>query len=143
MTFDDVEGIWSNLLWGYKAEPSSCMVYGTRDKYDATIFDNPIQYFGVFDGDTLLGVNSAFQTAPDFYRSRGLWVYPEFRGKGVASILLNEVVRQARALNIPYVWSFPRKTAIGAYLKVGFSQTSDWMYEPDGDRFNCYVLLKA
>lgn len=140
LSFEQLKPIWTNLLWGYEAQASSCMVYGIRDKYDMTIFENPVQYFGAFEGKTLLGVNSGFQTDKDFYRSRGLWVFPEHRNKGVAGLLLKEVLRQASELQIPNVWSFPRKQALPAYLKVGFKQTSDWIWESDGNRFNCYVL---
>lgn len=142
LTFSDIFPIWTNNLWGYKAEPSSCMVYGNRDQYDMNIFNNPVTYFGVFDGDTLMGVNSGFQTDENFYRSRGLWVFPEYRGRGIGNLLLSEVLKQAKKKKIHNVWSYPRKSALRSYLNVGFNQTSDWIYEKDGDRYNCYVLFK-
>lgn len=143
ITFDRIYPIWTDLLWGYDAKPSSCMVYGDRNLYDMTIFNNPVTYFAAFHNGEILGVNSGFKTDTKYYRSRGLWVFPEHRGKGVADLLLNEVIRQAFDQHITYVWSFARKQAIKAYLRVGFEQTSDWIYETDGDRYNAYVLRRV
>ena len=93
------------------------------------------------DGD-IAGVNSGFVTEPSSFRSRGLYVRPEYRGQGVAKTLLQMAITQASALACDHVWSMPRQSAIHAYESVGFSKCSDFFDKNVEFGPNCYAELK-
>jgi len=60
------------------------------------------------------------------YRSRGLYVFPNFRGKGIGTILLKATIAQAMVESAVLCWSYPKKTSWKSYLAAGFELASDW-----------------
>jgi GNAT superfamily N-acetyltransferase len=74
------------------------------------------------------------------YRSRGIWVDPVYRGKGVAGILFCELEGQAMKEQCKSIWSVPREKALPSYVKYGFKQTSDFFNEGMEFGPNCYVI---
>ncbi len=79
-------------------------------------------HFGAFSGDKLAGVISLFNKDTDF-QFRKLAVEPEFQGKGIGSELLQQVINHAVENGGTRIWCNARASAIGFYLKAGFSQT--------------------
>ena len=94
-------------------------------------------YYGVYYNERLIGVNSGHLTTSNSWRSRGLWVHPEFRNLGISKILLNAVIDTAYT---EYVWSVPKESALKAYESVGFVRKSEFFDTENGN--NCIVILK-
>ncbi len=93
------------------------------------------------------GVNSGHLTPNDkgtkeplWYRSRGLFVLPEWRKKGLGQLLLQRTIEEAIDKGCSHIWSYPNESAISVYLNVGFTQESDFQEAEYGQ--NCYVLCK-
>ena len=93
------------------------------------------------------GVNSGHLTPNDkgtkeplWYRSRGLFVLPEWRKKGLGQLLLQRTIKEAIDKGCSHIWSYPNESAISVYLNVGFTQESDFQEAEYGQ--NCYVLCK-
>jgi len=93
------------------------------------------------------GVNSGHLTPNDkgtkeplWYRSRGLFVLPEWRKKGLGQLLLQRTIKEAIDKGCSHIWSYPNESAISVYLNVGFTQESDFQEAEFGQ--NCYVLCK-
>lgn len=96
-------------------------------------------YFGwVVDG-AIVGVNSGHTCADGSYRSRGLWVHPDFRRQGIAHHLLAATVERAAASNATLVWSFPRRSSWKTYERAGFLLVSPW--EENINNINAYCYL--
>lgn len=94
-------------------------------------------FFGAFDGDNIIGVNSGYPI-DNQYRSRGLYVLPEYRRQGVAQMLLYATQEQGRKEKKKILWSMPRKEALPAYLKFGFRKVSGFSDREFGQ--NCFVV---
>lgn len=72
----------------------------------------------------LVGVNSVVQTSKNHCRSRGLFVLPSERNKGVGSFLLDRTGWIVRNNGLKVLWSMPRQSSTDFYLKNGFEQIS-------------------
>lgn len=79
-------------------------------------------HFGAFKDDKLAGVASLFQKGTDF-QFRKLAVDPSVQKMGIGSSLLNYITEHAMENNARRIWCNARSTAIGFYLKAGFTQT--------------------
>jgi GNAT superfamily N-acetyltransferase len=84
------------------------------------ILSYPAYFFGVYDNDTLIAVNSGYLTTDTEFRSRGLWVDTAYRGMGIAQQLLLTTIQQAQLSGASMIWSIPRLTAVPAYERAGF-----------------------
>lgn len=142
VNFETVLPIWENKLWPNRKDPlkptNNICYLGGRDKL---INDQTPVFFAVYDEDTIVGVNSGFSTLHGGFRSRGIWVDPAYRKKGVGSMLLNAVIDYARENGYSYIWSMPRQSALIAYNNVGFEQTSDFFDEGVEFGPNCFVRI--
>lgn len=127
ISFESIYPIWQNDLWfnrTSKIETNSAMKYlGGIDilnmSYTAT-------FFGYMLNNKIVGVNSGHRCSDQSYRSRGLYVYPEFRSKGIGSLLLEACIKQAQLEDCKFIWSYPKKSSWKTYEKVGFSLSSIW-----------------
>lgn len=142
ITFEEIKKIWREKLWSNRQspiQPMSSMQY--MGGYDMSIYDKyEPTFFAVFNvvGD-IIGVNSGHRTSDRLYRSRGIWVDPKYRKKGISGILFCELHGQAMQENCEILWSIPRKSALPAYEKCGFQQSSDFFDEGMEFGPNCYV----
>ena len=140
--FKDIKEIWTTRLWANRQTPikemSSMQYLGGFDmdiyhKYTPT-------FFGVFDGQELIGVNSGHRTKDILYRSRGIWVDPNARGRGISKLLFGAVEDVAKKEKCSAIWSLPRKAALPAYEKFGYVKQGDFFDEGVEFGPNCYVL---
>lgn len=142
ISFEDIKQNWLANLWPGRDDikPMSSMVYDNITEYDMSIYEKYTpSFWGVFYNDALVAVNSGFRTEDYLYRSRGVWVDPEHRGKSISCMLFRSLEEQAIAEGCTHMWSYPRRGSHCAYLRYGFVQTSDWITDNlYGD--NCYVL---
>lgn len=129
-----ISNFWKLHLWS-TVRMSSSIVYNTQPyEYDLSFHNATKTFLGLFEGDVLVGVNSGHTTG-DCYRSRGLVVAPNYRGKGYGIVLLKETIQRSEG---KFVWSMPKRTALSTYIKAGFKQTSDF-FETETSDENCYV----
>ena len=137
-----IHEIWKNELWPYrqsKIEPTSAMIYlGGHNIHN---MDFKPCFLGYYTAENLVGVNSGHLCADNSYRSRGLWVSPEFRKKGYAKQLLEQTIEQAIKDKADFIWSYPRKSSWKTYLSVGFELSSDWQ-NSETSNANAYCFRK-
>ena len=140
--FSEILPIWSNDLWPNrisKIESHSAMLFD--GSYSMLNFDYTASYFCFEIEGTIAGVNSGHACSDGSYRSRGLFVYPEFRNKGIGRALLMAAIDQARFENAKFVWSFPRQNSWKVYESAGFSLASGWFDDEMGVNAYCKVNL--
>lgn len=139
--YNEIYHIWRNDLWPERTSEithSSAMSflggYDLRNMSEKTIF------LGYIIDNEIAGVNSLHPCIDGSYRSRGLFVYPKFRGKGIGYALLMETVRLSSLENANYIWSYPKKSSWKTYQRAGFELASDWeLSELD---YNAYCIKK-
>ena len=142
LMFNEVLPIWKNHLWPDRQssiDPNSAMCF--LGGYDLGNMD-PIPTFFAFivDGE-IAGVNSGHMCNDKQYRSRGLYVFEKFRGKGIGTILLKATIEQAIVEGAALCWSYPRKTSWKSYLAAGFELASDWEKSETSDD-NAYCVIR-
>lgn len=141
----DLLHVWENYLWPNRTSPielTSAIKYGKFPyEYDTTYMDMPCMSLGIFVNGEIAGVNSYHRTG-NSVRSRGLYVFEEFRGNNLGARLLAETINQARLSGFEYVWSMPRMSAYRAYSRAGFNQTSDW-FKTETSNANCFVRTEC
>jgi len=142
--FDTIESIWKNKLWPGREtiRPVSSINYYKETNLQVynLEYSKPV-FLGLYIDKELVGVNSGHMVNRFEYRSRGLWVNPQYRKKGIGSALLDETIKHARQQGCKYIWSLPRKPSLSVYTKVGFVKVSDWINENVEFGPNCYVRL--
>lgn len=139
--WETIQPIWTKNLWPNRTsaiETTSAMVY--LGGIDGMNMHYPPLFLGYYHLDLLAGVNSGHMCADGTYRSRGLYVFPEFRGMGIGSQLLTATVNQAKTLNAKLVWSLPRKTSWSTYRRAGFTLASEW-HETETSTHNAYCVF--
>lgn len=95
-------------------------------------------FIGYFDDrDKLIGVNSGHRTDSNHYRSRGLWVNEDNRGRGIGVQLLLSIEQQAKNEGCDLIWSYPRQTSWSTYAVAGFTLSSCWK-QSDTSPANAY-----
>ena len=105
---------------------------GFDEKIRDLSFSKPVYYAWVEDGK-IIGVNSYYHLNNVQCRSRGLYVFPGHRGKGIARKLLEHAIEANRGKGYRFIWSLPRQTSKSTYEAAGFTITSDdFLDMPDG-----------
>ena len=146
LDFKTIEDVWKTKLWTNRTSPietHSAMTWpfeGNPEPIDMNIFNYPATFLGAFIDNKLIGVNSGHRTTNEQYRSRGIWVDPDYRKKGVAQMLFLMTAHQAKVEGCEMLWSIPRKTALPAYTKFGFETVGDYIITETSDA-NIYVKL--
>jgi GNAT superfamily N-acetyltransferase len=102
------------------------------EKYEAV-------FWGAFVNGSLVGCNSGHKCDEEYFRSRGIYIEPEYRGNGIASSLLNTTCAYASSVGCKYVWCMPRDGSHIVHKKVGFEITSPWFNENMEYGPNCYA----
>jgi GNAT superfamily N-acetyltransferase len=146
LSFDQILDIWQMKLWPNRTsaiETHSAMTWpyeGAPEEYDMNVFKYPATFWGLFIDEKLVGVNSGHKTSDTQYRSRGIWVDPDYRKQGIAQNLFNMTKHQAILEKCEMIWSIPRKTALPAYTKFGFETVGDYIVTETSEA-NIYVKL--
>tara|TARA_B100000900_G_C20558820_1_gene707967 strand:+ start:1019 stop:1480 length:462 start_codon:yes stop_codon:yes gene_type:complete len=144
ITFEDILPIWENELWPGREsaiESHSAMTWpfdGDPNEIDMDIFKNNASFWGIRINKKLVGVNSGHKTSDMHYRSRGIWVHPDFRGQGLPKTLFTMLEAQAKSEGCEMIWSIPRKTALSSYTRFGFETVGDFIITETSDA-NIYV----
>jgi GNAT superfamily N-acetyltransferase len=140
--FPTIYEIWAKYLWPgrEKIMPISNMHYMNIDNFMVPKEFKPTFIAYVLDNE-IVGVNSGHANSNLYYRSRGLYVNPEHRKRGIGKELLLYTIELAKKENRSYCWSVPRRESIGAYIDAGFEKTSEY-FKTDTSDHNCYVIKK-
>jgi len=142
-TWDEVLPVWRDQLWpgrASKIEPTSAIQY--LGGYDMLNMQAVPVFFCVRVDNKIVAVNSVVRCADGSARSRGLWVDLAYQKQGLARIVLECSILQARDWQASHLWTMPRKTAWPAYQSIGFTQTSDWFDEGVEFGPNCFASKK-
>jgi GNAT superfamily N-acetyltransferase len=125
--YENILKIWKEHLWPNrvsKIETHSAMLLDRT--YDMKNFEYEPTYFLYIVNATIAGCNSGHMCADNTYRSRGLYVFSEFRHHGIGKELLIETITQGKKEKAKLVWSYPRQTSWTTYKNAGFKLISDW-----------------
>lgn len=145
--FGTIEEIWRKDLWPSRTTPietHSAMTWpfeGYPEEYDMNIFNYTPTYWGSYIDNILVGVNSGHRTSDSHYRSRGLWVHPNYRKLGIAQSLLTMTCYEAIHQGCEIIWTMPRKTALPAYTKNGYITVGDF-FSTDTFEANIYAYKR-
>ncbi len=142
ISFEEILPIWQNHLWPDRVSditPTSAMSFmGGYDLQNMT--DDPTFFACVIDGE-IAGVNSGHMCMNNDYRSRGLYVFEKFRGKGIGTVLLKATIEQAKEEEASLCWSYPKDTSWNTYAKAGFILVSEWESAENGTNAYCMIRL--
>lgn len=129
VSFEQCMRVWSTTWQSMSSPilPQSCMRLPSRDELNnkpgmffySLDIDTPV-FLGIHEDKKLVAVNS-FHRVDGTTRTRGLFVLPEYRGRGYGMKLLRDTWN--RSVVFP-VWDFPTEEELPVYLKAGFRQVS-------------------
>ena len=88
--------------------------------------DNDGVHFGAFKDNKLIGVVSLFQKDGTDFQFRKFAVDPSVQKIGIGSSLLKYIIDYTKTNGGTRLWCNARLSAIGFYLKSGFTHTGDF-----------------
>lgn len=142
--FEIVLPVWHEFLWPNRKstirQVNNMKLGGGTDSSIEKLYSPT--FFGAYLNNQIVGVNSCHQSGQSLFRSRGLYVFPAWRRRGVARALLRETCLLAKSQGAVSIWSAPREESLGPYRSVGFEPVSELTH--DGFEFgpNLYVVKK-
>jgi GNAT superfamily N-acetyltransferase len=114
-----IEQIRPELTWRLRQK----VLYPAQKLYEMEMEeDNNGYHFGAFMDNELVGVVSLFQKGDDF-QFRKFVVDVSVQGKGIGKTMLKHITDFALNENAKRLWCNARVSAIGFYLKYGFTHT--------------------
>lgn len=114
-----IEQITPSLTWRLRRD----VLYPAQKMFEMEMEEDAGGiHFGAFKDDKLAGIISLFQKETSF-QFRKLAVDPAFQHMGVGSSLLKQITTHAKANGGTLVWCNARVSAIGFYVKAGYSGT--------------------
>lgn len=138
ISFDNIYPIWRDYLWFDRTspiEPNSAMLY--KGKYDLKNMHFQPTFYAFKLNNDIVGVNSGHMCVGNNYRSRGLYVFPEFRKLGIGTELLLATIEQGLTEGASFIWSYPRVNSWTTYYSAGFILKSKWSKSETGDNAYC------
>jgi len=131
-----IEQIRPELTWRLRQQ----VLYPAQKLHEMELDeDNDGIHFGAFTDDKLVGIISLFQQGTSF-QFRKLAVLPEFQKIGIGNQLLNRVQEFASSEGGTISWCNARVSAIGFYIKAGYSHTGT-LFSKNG--FDYEILEKS
>lgn len=85
-------------------------------------------HFGAFDDKELIAVISLFVIGQES-RFRKFATRPDYQRKGVGTVLLNQVIAEARRLGATVLWCDARLDAADFYRRFGMEAVSEVFYK--------------
>jgi len=144
LNWKKTHAIWANHLWSNRSsliQSTSAMCY--LNGYDMANMQSTPTFFGYIIDNRIVGVNSGHSCPnQNNYRSRGLWVDPDYRGRGIGQQLLTATIKQAQQEGYTEVWSYPRQSSWPTYRAVGFVLASDWEISETSEA-NAYCVYSS
>lgn len=141
-SYTEVYVVWSTQLWPGRMDIESSSAMLLDSTHDVENFSFAPTFFAIrTQAGQIVGVNSGHKCVDGSYRSRGLWVEPTHRRRGIGKMLLEACISRARVEQCSLVWSLPKKTSAAAYESAGFVQTGDW-FKTDTSPANAYFVVQ-
>ena len=110
-TEDDIEALYT-LIENYAVQ--AIMLPRTRE-----MLLEQLEHFIVAEQDgKLIGCGSLCHLGPDLVEIRSLGITPDFKGKGIGTMLVDELLTLAKERNVPRVMALTY--ADGFFMKNGF-----------------------
>jgi len=125
--FEEIYSIWYTRLWPNRQsaiETHSAMNF--LGGYDIKNMISTPTFFAYKLDNKIVGVNSGHLCHDNSYRSRGLFVFTEYRKQGIGKILLRATIDKGKDECADYVWSYPKQSSWKTYESAGFSLASIW-----------------
>lgn len=142
ITFNEILPIWRDYLWPNRTSPietnSAMNFMGDHDMFNMS---TPPTFFAYMIDGHIAGVNSGHMCINKEYRSRGLYVFEEYRGKGIGTLLLKATINRARIENAVMCWSYPKYSSWKTYERAGFELASEFEVSENGTNAYCKILL--
>lgn len=136
--FEAIYPLWRNHLWPNRTSPieshSAMLLYNT---FDLKNFTYDADYFLYKVNGKTAGCNSGHMCCDGTYRSRGLFVFPEYRKQGIGTLLLLHTIDKAKTKQASIVWSYPKFESWSTYKSAGFKLVSDWTLGETGKNAFC------
>jgi GNAT superfamily N-acetyltransferase len=88
-------------------------------------------HLGAYSDESLIGVLSAgpepfpHKEVARCWRLRGFAVYPECRGRGIGSSLVERIISLLKARECSFVWGLARLSVLEIYSRAGFRTYGD------------------
>ena len=143
VNFNFIKDFWREHLWpNRKSDIESHSAMLLSKEFELKNFDYPASYFAYIQDDKVAGVNSGHKCCDNTYRSRGLYVFPEFRKQGIGIQLLLATVEQGKIEECDLVWSYPRFESWTTYKSAGFELISEWAETETGLNAYCSQSLR-
>lgn len=142
ISFDEILIIWKNHLWPNRvseitANSAMCFLEG----YDLFNMQTTPTFLAYMIDNKIAGVNSGHMCNNSHYRSRGLYVFEEYRGNGLGTILLKATIEQAIKENASMCWSYPKDTSWKTYSRAGYRLASEFEISENGTNAYCIIDL--
>lgn len=144
ISFEEILPIWRDFLWPDRTSPiesNSAMVY--LGGYDMFNMETTPTFFAYKIDGKIAGVNSGHMCAGNQYRSRGLFVFEEFRGLGIGTKLLISTINQGKRESATMCWSYPRDTSWMTYHNAGFEKVGNYISGETGNNAYCIYDYKS
>ena len=113
ITFEEILPVWRNFLWTDRFSPiekTSAMNFLGGHNLNNMSFAPT--FFAYILNNKIVGVNSGHKCMDNSYRSRGLWVFPEYRGQHIGRKLLLATIDQSTIEKSHYVSQISKRTGI-------------------------------
>lgn len=94
-----------------------------------------VEWVGI-DHDTIVATAAiVFYDFPPTYDNQSgikgyitnMYTAPEYRGKGIATLLIDKLVQEAKNRNVEKLWLGASKMGRPVYLRYGFKETDEWL----------------
>lgn len=141
ISFSEIKNLWQEKLWpNRQSEIEAISWINHEGKIDMSLSIGEPQFWAAYSrGSQIVGVCSGFRTSQERYRSRGLWVDPNYREQGVGRKLIEKIFSVAKNENCNVLWTMPRESSWPFYKKIGFSET----YRTDEYEFGPHILAEV
>ena len=125
ITHEEIQPLWQELWPNTENHLRKVSSLTSLFDYDLEQKKAEPVFWGYYHDDQLVAGNSGFTATNNGFCFRGLYVKENFRNKGIAKKILNEMLIYAKQ-NHKFAWTLPRITSLPIYEKVGFVRVSEF-----------------
>lgn len=136
--FATILPIWRDQLWPGRdsvIEPVSCI--SVEGKIDMNIQKYSAKFFAAYVENEIVGVISCHKVTEEIMRMRGIYVFPQFRGKRVGTTLINQVKIEVRKQGAKGAFTMAREANQKYYRLNGFRPYK----KIDGFEFGPHIIM--
>ncbi len=124
ISFEEILPLWKKL-WPNTDPIKPFNEWEFLGGYNPEVPCSDVWFIGYYIEQELVGCNSCFMSSKEHLRSRGIYILPEHRGKGISKALFAKTVEIAETNNVELIWSYPRLDALPSYKAAGFEEIGE------------------